>query len=303
MPRMAYIRKRFGEGSLSIVTKANEIIEEYAAQGFILTLRQLYYQFVARDLMENKQSEYKRLGSIINDARLTGLVDWNAIEDRTRNLESNSHWSGPGEILRSASESYRVDLWNDQDCRPEVWIEKEALVGVIEQVCRDLDVPWFACRGYNSQAEQWRAGMRLRRYASDGQVPVILHLGDHDPSGLDMTVDNRNRLSMFFGSEVEVRRLALNMDQVERYGSPPNPAKITDSRFAGYLHEHGTESWELDALEPSVIANLIRAEVNSMLDRDLWDEKMGEQERARDTLVNLASRWAEVEEYMSGRRG
>lgn len=303
MPRMAYIRKRFGEGSQAIIVKANEIIEEYAAQGFVLTLRQLYYQFVARGLVENKQSEYKRLGSIINDARLTGLVDWNAIEDRTRNLESNSHWSSPGEILRSASESYRVDLWDDQDCRPEVWIEKEALVGVIEQVCRDLDVPWFACRGYNSQSEQWRAGMRLRRYASDGQVPVILHLGDHDPSGLDMTVDNRNRLSMFFGSEIEVRRLALNMDQVEMYGPPPNPAKITDSRFAGYLHEYGTESWELDALEPSVIANLIRAEVDSMLDRDLWDEKMSEQERARDTLVNLASRWAEVEEYMGGRRG
>lgn len=96
---------------------------------------------------------------------------------------------------------------------------------------------------------------------------------------------------------------ALNMNQVESYGPPPNPAKITDSRFAGYLQEHGTESWELDALEPSVIANLIRTEVDSMLDRDLWDEKAREQERARDTLVNLASRWAEVEEYMSGRRG
>ncbi|KKL29027.1 hypothetical protein LCGC14_2369240 [marine sediment metagenome] len=140
MPKIAYINVKFRAGSLAIIAKANSIIEEYAAQGFTLTLRQIYYQFVARDLIANKQTEYKRLGSIINDGRLAGLIDWQSIEDRTRNLEHNPHWDGPEEILRSVHRSYGIDLWSTQPVRPEVWIEKEALVGVIEPVCQDLDV-------------------------------------------------------------------------------------------------------------------------------------------------------------------
>lgn len=298
MPKITYIRKRFNNESRAIIIQANQIIEDYAAQGFVLTLRQLYYQFVARGLMENKQSEYKRLGSIINDARLAGWIDWDAIEDRTRDLEKNQTWEGPEEIINAVHASYRIDLWEDQEFRPEVWIEKEALVGVIEGVCRQLDVPWFACRGYNSQSEQWRAGQRLLKYAADDQKPVIFHLGDHDPSGLDMTHDNRGRLSMFFGEGVQVDRLALNRDQVDRFNPPPNPAKVTDSRFASYLQEHGVESWELDALEPSYIVGLIREEVLALRDDDLFEEKLAEQEATRETLQLLSARWRDVEDFL-----
>jgi len=298
MPRIAYTRKRFGEESQKIIGLANQIIVEYEAQGFVLTLRQLYYQFVARGWIENRQSEYKRLGGIINDGRLAGHIDWDAIEDRTRNLEQNSRWSGPEDIMAAVYRSYHIDLWKGQDYRPEVWIEKEALVGVIERVCRELDVAWFACRGYNSQSEQWRAGMRLKSYAADGQTPVIFHLGDHDPSGLDMTLDNSNRLSMFFGDHVQVVRLALNMDQVREYNPPPNPAKMTDSRFQGYADQYGLHSWELDALEPSVIVDLIRGEVLALCDEDLMAERIAEKEATRETLLQLAQRWDDVEEHL-----
>jgi len=91
MPKIAYKDKNFSPSTLAVIDQANEIIDEYQTDGLKLTLRQLYYQFVSRALIANKQSEYKRLGSIINDARLAGLVDWKAIEDRTRNLKRNSH--------------------------------------------------------------------------------------------------------------------------------------------------------------------------------------------------------------------
>src|SRR5580692_12534694 len=98
-----FVPRNFSEGSLSLIAAATQIIEEYQADGFTLTLRQLYYQFVSRDLIENKQTEYKRLGSIINDARLAGLIDWSAIEDRTRNVEINSHWDEPSGVIQSAA--------------------------------------------------------------------------------------------------------------------------------------------------------------------------------------------------------
>jgi hypothetical protein len=165
-----------------------------------------------------------------------------------------------------------------------VWIEKEALVGVISGVCDELQVPYFACRGYNSQSEQWAAGRRFRGYLSKMQRPVVFHLGDHDPSGIDMTRDNEERLSLFAEDQIEVERLALNMDQIRKYRPPPNPAKITDSRFTGYAKIHGKQSWELDALEPQMIADLVRTAVLSVRDNGLWEQALVEEDQGREEL-------------------
>lgn len=269
-----YVRKNFREDSLATIDQANQIIAQYEAQGFSLTLRQLYYQFVARGLLANNQQNYNKLGSLISDARLAGLVSWTAIEDRTRNLRGVNTYESPAQVIRAARSSYRRDLWEWQPCRPEVWIEKDALVGVISGICADLRVDFFACRGYNSQSEQWRAGQRFAGYYAKGQRPIVLHLGDHDPSGIDMTRDNQERLSMFAGAEVTVIRLALNYDQVEQYNPPPNPAKMTDSRAEGYIERFGDSCWELDALEPTVIANLIRNTVARFRDESVWRDAL-----------------------------
>ena len=278
--------------TLAIVAKANEIIADYAAQGFSLTLRQLYYQFVARDLIPNTERSYKRLGSIINDGRLAGLIDWSAIEDRTRNLRANPHWDDPASVIEAARQSYRIDMWENQPKRVEVWIEKEALAGVISGVCEELDVPYFSCRGYVSQSEQWRAGHRARyHFNRESQQTVILHLGDHDPSGIDMTRDNDDRLAMFAGyrGAPNVQRIALNMDQIDEYGPPPNPAKFTDSRFESYVRDYGHQSWELDALEPRVLVELIREKVAIYRDEDLWAEKEAQFDNDMNVLNDIVS--------------
>ena len=262
---------------MELIVTANEIIEEYQEQGFSLTLRQLYYQFVSRDIIANTQRSYKNLGSLINDARLCGLIDWESIEDRTRNLQSNSHWESAAEIIQSCEQCFAFDKWGDQEYRPEVWIEKDALTGIIQGICESLDVPYFACRGYNSQSEQWRAGQRFADAIYKGQIPLILHLGDHDPSGIDMTRDNQDRITMFAEEDVEVRRLALNYNQVEEYNPPPNPAKLTDSRADGYICKYGKSSWELDALEPKVIVALIKSEILSVRDDEIWNKSIEEE--------------------------
>ena len=288
----------FRDSTLDMINRANRIITELRGMGYTLTLRQLYYQLVSRDIIPNKQSEYKRLGSILNDARLAGLVDWDAIEDRTRNLRSNSHWENPDSIIRSAAYSFRINKWEEQPNYVEVWVEKDALVGVLETACVPLDVPYFSCRGYTSQSELYVAGKRIASHIDDGKHPVVIHLGDHDPSGIDMTRDIRERLEMFAGGEVEVRRIALNFDQVEEFNPPPNPAKETDSRFVNYRAIHGDESWELDALDPRTIDNLITREVESLRDGDLWNNAVQKEEKMKAALEKASENWSDVEDFL-----
>ena len=293
MPKMKYLEKRFQPQTVALIDRCNSIIAEYAEQGFVLTLRQLYYQLVSRDVIANQHAEYARLGSIVSDARLAGLIDWSAIEDRTRSLRGLSHWESPSGIVQACAEQFHMNLWEGQTYRPEIWIEKDALLGVIEGVCNELDVPHFSCRGYPSQSEMWVAAQRLQQYFNDGQVPILFHLGDHDPSGKDMTRDIIERLKLFMGG-AEVKRLALNPDQIEEYEPPPNPVKTTDSRCRGYVAEFGNESWELDALEPTVLAELIRSSMMKLIDADLWEERNAQVERHRETLAIVACRWSVV---------
>lgn len=312
MPTICYVPKRFSPESLAVVDRANAIIAEYQAQGYDLTLRQCYYQFVARGLIPNENSEYKRLGSIINDARLAGMIDWDAIKDRTRFLRSNSHWNDPADIIKSAASSYAIDKWDGQKYRIECWIEKDALVGVIEPVCERNDVAYFSCRGYTSQSEMWEAAQRLRKYIEEeGCGVVILHLGDHDPSGQDMSRDIEDRLKLFLrldlglpDSDVPLlfKRLALNMDQVREYEPPPNPTKITDSRAAGYITKFGDESWELDALDPQVINDLIEEAIADLRDDDAWEEKIKRETQERGLLEAASAKWPKIEKFIGDGR-
>jgi hypothetical protein len=122
----------------------------------------------------------------------------------------------------------------------------------------------------------------------------VLHLADHDPNGIDMTRDNKERLSMFAGTEIEVRRIALNMDQVRRYNPPPNPAKVTDTRFLAYAEKLGDQSWELDALSPTVIDGLIRSELDFMIDLSKWKKREAAERRNRTLLDKISKNWAKV---------
>jgi len=291
--KRTYITKSLRDATLGIIIEANRIIEEYLAQGFILTLRQLYYQFVARGLIPNTQQEYKRLGSIVADARLCGLMDWNAIEDRTRNLRGLPSWDNPAEIIESCASQYIGMITPYSTYYVEVWIEKEALAGVFQSICNKWRVPFFSCKGYTSLSEMHSAAMRLRVKDDGGKIPTILHFGDHDPSGIDMTRDIIDRLDTF-ECPLEVSRLALNMEQVEEFDPPPNPAKITDSRYAGYVVEFGEESWELDALEPSILAGLVEGTVQQLIDRDTWDEAMEREQTGREQLRELSGRFDEL---------
>lgn len=354
MPRIVYKTMRLSAERRAIIEQADQLIYTYQRQGYTLTLRQLYYQFVAQDLFpdswreknaageavgtKNTQQNYKKLGDVISDGRMCGLLDWEAIEDRTRELAAVAHWTSPADILDNAARAFHVDKWSTQPKRVEVWIEKDALEGIANQAAHALDTAVFSCRGYSSMSSLWAAARRLKEYLLCGQRPVLLHLGDHDPSGLDMTRDIRERLNAFLMVDlareacggldpedearvlagevngnivaaiaslirqedesmvwdrelVAVQRIALTREQVRRYNPPPNPAKETDARFAQYKAQHGTESWELDALEPSVLAGLIQREIREHLESAIYDTRLAEEKGHVRDLAKAAAHW------------
>lgn len=332
--RVKYINKTFSADHRTVIEQVDAICADYAAQGLSLTLRQLYYQFVARGLVPNQQREYDRLGRIVTEARMAGELDWEYLVDRTRNLAAPTTWAGPEHVIRAAAEGYAADLWKPQHHRVEVWIEKDAGIGVIESVCAQEQVPYFSCRGYTSVSELWNAAQRIGNHLYNGDRVTVLHIGDHDPSGLDMTRDIQERLATFLvndwyrspamfehpgagmttndrirasmreciraaggriGDDLpwRVKRIALSYAQVEQYAPPPNPAKTTDSRFLRYQQETGLdESWELDALEPTVLQNLIRTEIDRLRDEDTWNDAFAGQEADRVALRDLAQNWS-----------
>ena len=296
MPNIQYKEINFRQSSLDLIKLVNQVIQEYQAQGYELTLRQAYYQLVARGYIPNNERSYKNIGNLINDGRLAGLIDWYAITDRTRNLRGNSHWDTPAEVIESAKYSYRLDKWEGQPNYVEVWVEKDALVDVVGQACRPLDVPFFSCRGYTSQSEMWAAAQRFIR-RDDREQRIIIHLGDHDPSGIDMTRDIQERLEMF-GADVMVKRVALTMEQIDFYTPPPNPAKLTDSRCWGYIQKFGNESWELDALEPKVITDLITEQVTMYRDDTLYQQVCDQERREKRDLQLLCDNYSEAVSFL-----
>lgn len=286
MPKIKYKQINFRPKSLELICLVNQVINEYKEQGYELTLRQAYYQLVARGYIPNNERSYKNIGNLINDGRLAGLIDWTAITDRTRNLRGNSHWNNPSDVIASAKYSYLLNKWKGQPNYVEVWVEKDALVDIVGQACRPLDTPYFSCRGYTSQSEMWGAAQRFLRQ-SDRERRIIIHLGDHDPSGIDMTRDIQERLEMF-GADVYVKRVALTMEQIETYNPPPNPAKLTDSRCGKYIAEFGDESWELDALEPKMLTNLIIEQVTMYRDDEIYQEICDREDREKRRIADVS---------------
>lgn len=285
MPKIQYKEIKFQQKSLDLIELVNQVVEEYQAQGYELTLRQAYYQLVARGYIPNNERSYKNIGSLINDGRLAGLIDWYSITDRTRNLRSNGHWDNPADVIASARYSYLLDKWEGQPNYVEVWVEKDALVDIVGQACRPLDTPYFSYRGYTSQSEMWSAAQRFI-HQRDRENRIIIHLGDHDPSGIDMTRDIQERLWLF-GADVEVKRVALTMNQIDTYNPPPNPAKLSDSRCGKYIEQYGDESWELDALEPQVITDLITNEVTAFRNDEIYQAVCDKESREKDELRML----------------
>lgn len=275
---------RFRQPSLDLIETANEIVDEYLGQGLRLTLRQLYYQFVSRDLIPNTDRSYKNLGNVISLGRLAGRIDWEAIEDRIRVPKRPPEYNNIDELIDAAFNGYRLPRLVGQEAYCELWVEKDALAGVLEPIAQKYHATLMVNRGYSSQSAMYEAAQRImhERAFNQSDRSIIFYLGDLDPSGEDMVRDIRDRLTMF-GAEVEVEKVALTIEQVEQYKPPPNPAKLKDSRAKAYIEKYGRSSWEVDALPPPMLRELIVDAFEAVLDLEKvgWIIEIEEKDKQR----------------------
>jgi hypothetical protein len=291
---------------------AYSIASEYGGN---LTVRQLYYQLVARGFIENSQRSYKRLVSILSDARLAGEFPFEWLLDRTRECRPGDFGTDSTSVyraLRSAADELREaperwlwrSIWWGQPTHVSVWVEKEALSGVFEEPCDRLGVSWFVLRGYSSLSSlsQWVDTVDEAQ-SNDPAIEeaVVLYFGDHDPDGWEIPRSaerNVDAIAEVRGIElppVAFDRIALNRDQIEQYNPPPFPAKETSSRFDSYFREHGIRSaWELDALRPDTLASLIADAIAPYFSREVWAENRDEVREARREMrkAMMTDGWA-----------
>jgi hypothetical protein len=291
MPTEWFRSTNFQAKTLKTIADVQDVLNEYAAMGFDLSLRQVHYRLVAQALWPNTDKAYKNLGNIIRKARDAGMLDWDMIVDRGRKTHWLGTWEDPSDIMYSVVRGFKIDKWTDQDWHVEVMVEKEALEGVLIPVCKELQVRLSPNKGYSSASMMYKTGQRLLEKSEEDKFITIIYLGDHDPSGLDMDNDIEQRLELYSNGVIDVVRVALTYDQIQQYQPPPNPTKMKDSRATAYVQRFGQVSWELDALEPRVMADLIRSAVLELRDEDLWDAQVEREKEMLKVLRNVRDNW------------
>lgn len=281
MAKEAYIEKNFRGESLRLIGLIDGIIKEYRAQGLRMTLRQTYYQLVARDVIPNKEESYKMLSGLLSNARLAGLIDWDAIEDRVRQPRMPLEFTDLKHRVESAVYNYRLPRWAGQEYYVELHVEKDAIANILSPIASRKHITLSVNRGYSSQSAMYESAQRFKE---TGKPNILFYLGDLDPSGEDMVRDIRDRLEMFGVENIEVQKLALTWDQVQEYKPPTNPAKFSDPRAKGYVEKYGKHSWEVDALNPRTLTQIITDSIDAYLDQDAMDAVIAQEESDKKRL-------------------
>jgi len=282
--------EKFSKPTKFILDKILEVVDEYQARGILLTVRQTYYQLVGRAYIENNARMFQKVSRIITKARYNGLIDWDIIEDRSRTSLIPYYYKNIPDFLMSVADGYRLDRWAGQEYYLELITEKDALSSVLSPIVYEkYRITFNVVRGYSSVTKLYEMSKRILKAVKAEKKPVILYIGDHDPSGLDMVRDIEERLrELTYGLKTEIVHVALTTEQIERYNPPPNFAKLTDKRAENYIRQFGRESWEVDALRPDILVNILEEAIQSYLDVDLMNRVIEKEAREIMTIKEIA---------------
>ena len=232
-----------------------------------MTVRQVYYQLVSGLVIENTRSQYKAVSNALVDARKTGEIPWEWIEDRLRQPRTVNMWSDLADFSETVKRTYRRDVWPTQSCYLEAWLEKDALSGIFEDILRTYGITLNVGRGYDGWDSIHNAA---ERYKSRDHV-TVLYFGDFDPSGEDMVRSLRKRLEEL-GWQPDIVKCALTAEDVRTYRLPANVTKQTDSRRQAFVNKYGDVSVELDALPRNILQEKLRMAIETRMDLDALNE-------------------------------
>jgi hypothetical protein len=271
--------------------KTRRLIEEarlVLAEHHPMTVRQVYYQLVSRQVIENSRSQYQSVSNALVEARKEEIIPWEWIEDRLRRPRSVSMWAGLADFAETAREAYRRDVWATQPGYVEAWLEKDALSGIFQDVLEGYGVTLNVGRGYDG----WDSIRNAAGRYGDGEAVTVLYFGDFDPSGEDMVRSLRERLA-FFDCFPEIIKCALVPEDITRYHLPPDFTKTTDTRRAAFVERYGDLAVELDALPVDVLTARLRSEMEARLDLEALAKVQATEQREKQQLTAALQGMAE----------
>ena len=245
-----------------------------------MTVRQLHYQLVSRQVIENSRSAYRAVSNLLVEARKDETIPWEWIEDRLRRPRQVSMWEDPADFAETAQARYRKNVWVTQASYAEVWLEKDALSGIFEDMLDGYGVTLNVGRGYDGWDSIHKAATRYR----DRDGVTVLYFGDFDPSGEDMVRSLTERLA-FFGCTPEIVKYALTHQDITRYHLPPDFTKRTDTRAPKFIAKYGDVSVELDALPVDILRNRITESIETRMDLEALRRTKQAETRERSPLA------------------
>ena len=256
-------------------------IYEIAAGGHPMTVRQVFYQLSNRGLIDKTEAEYKAtVIRLMGTMRLEGDLPFEWVADNSRWMRKPRTHSSLKNMLDITASAYRRALWDDQHVYVEIWLEKEALSGVVLPVTAKWDVPLMVTRGYPSLTFLHDAGVILG--CEDREV-YLYYFGDWDPSGLDIARNVQERLEDFSDyADINFERIAVTPEQVHQWSLPTRPTKKTDSRSRSF---EGA-SVELDAIPPDELRGLVDECIVQHIDTDIYNTTLAAEASERELLQN-----------------
>ena len=258
-----------------------------------ITGRGIGYKLFAAGLIPSMaKSEMQRVYRLLRQAREEGTIPWEWIVDETRRLERVSTWDDPDQYARAVARSYRRDFWNQQPARVEVWSEKGTVRGVLAPVLDEFAVGFRVMHGFASATAVYDVAQD-----DDGRPLIVLYVGDFDPSGMFMSEEDLpTRLEKYDGKHVELRRIALKREQTAGLLSFPATDKKTDKRYSWFVRIFGQRCWELDALDPNVLRDIVQAEIESEIEPDAWARCAAVNEAEQESLRHVLDEWKSAKE-------
>jgi hypothetical protein len=276
---MAAAKIKMQKKTLELIKNIKAILEEYNKEGIKITVRGLFYQLVARDIIPNNIKSYSKLSRDLSKARYNKLIGWDSIIDNSNFLHICNFFDNIENLLETAVNSYKLNRWEEQDYYLEVWVEKDALRNIVQPITQKYQINLFIPGGRVSTTMIYEATKRFREH--DNKKRILLYLGDYDPCGLDMILRDIPKRINYFGNGIEIIQIALTKKQIEENNLPTDQiTKTKDNNKDWYEELSGTSKcWELDALKPTIIRKIVEDNILKYLDLNLF-EQVKEREQA-----------------------
>lgn len=255
------------------------IWQEFDRQTPPMSVRQMFYRMSVQGQVDKTENGYRRVQNALAEMRRAGAIPYTYLADNTRWVRKPRSFSNLGAALADMQKYYRRELWSRQPAYIEIWLEKEALAGVIHGITEQYDVPLYVTRGYASMSYLYAAAEQLKTI---DKPAYIYHLGDYDASGQDAARAIRDSLRSF-GAQFEFIQAAVRPEQVSQFNLQTRPAKSSDPRAA----KHGKVAVELDAIEPVQLRAIVSGIIEHHIDRDELARVQQIQDAERSTIDDI----------------